>query len=291
MRLPIKDKGNDSDVISAINKLESDLRKEFEKSIKNNIQFAKVNVMLGDFSVIDVGTFDPNIIINYFFNKEKAINALSKWSAVPVQSTKSDDLHRIFLQSSMEIDRYYFYFYFGIQFHSLLYYKVNKDVIQISKEIRELEEKNFAIQKDISKKGDQIIKQELSSLGYLDYDNTKLFEELFSDPNLTEKLSQKASYLENTYPDFNNNVLQIEKLKKDLQDLVVEIYKINENSLDYNKMMQGEEGIVFYVDMEYIKNKKTKEKTSVFSFDKLSDKVIQSIKNEFLDLIDIISSK
>ena len=38
-------------------------------------------------------------------------------------------------------------------------------------------------------------------------------------------------------------------------------------SLDQNKMLQGEEGMVVYVDFEMIKNKKTKEKTSVINFE------------------------
>lgn len=293
MRLPVKEKEkekNNSKVINIVNQLESNLKKAFENSIKACIKFAKVKVMLGDFSVIETETFDPNLIINYFFEKEKLIQTLNTWKVVSVQSTKSDDLHRIYLQSSIEIDRYYFYIYFGIQFHSLLYYQMDKDVIQISKKIREIEEKNFIIKKDISQKGDQIIKQELSSLGYIEHDNTQLFEELFSNSELSEKLTQKTSSLENSHPELGENLLYIEKLKQHLQDLVIEIYQIKYNSLDYNKMMQGEEGIIFYIDLEFIKNQKTKEKTSVFSFEKIPDDIADSFKLEFDNLINIIVS-
>ena len=34
-------------------------------------------------------------------------------------------------------------------------------------------------------------------------------------------------------------------------------------------MLQGENGMVMYVDFEMIKNKKTKEKTSVINFEKI----------------------
>ena len=51
----------------------------------------------------------------------------------PIQSTKSDDIRRLYFQVSLEIDKFYFYIYMGIQFHSLLYYQIDKQVIQISK--------------------------------------------------------------------------------------------------------------------------------------------------------------
>ena len=68
----------------------------------------------------------------------------------------------------------------GIQFHALLYYKPDKEVINIYKRIRQLEEINFDIKKEISKRGDLLIQQELEKLGYKEISNTELFEELFT---------------------------------------------------------------------------------------------------------------
>ena len=45
----------------------------------------------------------------------------------------------------------------GIQFHSLLYYKLDKDVISINKKIKRIRRNNFNIKNEISSKGDQII--------------------------------------------------------------------------------------------------------------------------------------
>ncbi|MDQ4074008.1 MAG: hypothetical protein M3162_06855, partial [Thermoproteota archaeon] len=59
-------------------------------------------------------------------------------------------------------------------------------------------------------------------------------------------------------------------------------------SLDYNKLMQGEEGITFYMNFEMIKNKKTNEKTSVINFEKISDNEIKNMEEEFAKLVDII---
>jgi hypothetical protein len=287
MRLPINEKGNNNEFIKFINKIEGDLRDSFENSIKKNLETIQMKVMLADFTVIETNTFDPNRVLNYFFNKEKEAKSLKSWKVVPVQSTKTDDLHRIFLQMNNEIERYYFYIYFGIQFHSLLFYKLDKNVIDINKKIRELEENNFNIKQEISKKGNQIIKQELDNLGYKEIGNTELFEELFTKQNLSEDLSEKASNLEDNYPQFRQNSQLIETLKKDLENLMIELYQINLASIDSNKLMVGEEGIAFNMDLELIINKKTHQKTSVIDFEKIKKAEFIRIEQEFSSIIEL----
>jgi hypothetical protein len=285
MRLPINEKVKRIEFVNFINDIDKELRDYFEISIKKNLESVKLKVMLADFTVIETNTFDPERILNYFFIKEKEVASLKSWKVVPVQSTKTDDLHRIFFQISIEIDNYYFYVYMGIQFHSLLYYKLDKDVISINKKIKELEDKNRNIKDDISNKGDQIIEQELEKLGYKDIGNTELFEELFTKQDLTDKLTEKASKIENNFPQLNQNLQLIETLKKDLENFTIELYQINQASIDSNKLMLGEEGIAFNIDFELIKNKKKKEKTSVIDFEKIDKTEILKIKKEFSNLI------
>jgi hypothetical protein len=290
MRLPINEKVKRIEFVNFINDIDKELRDYFEISIKKNLESVKIKVMLADFTVIETNTFDPERILNYFFIKEKEVASLKSWKVVPVQSTKTDDLHRIFFQISIEIDNYYFYVYMGIQFHSLLYYKLDKDVISINKKIKELEDKNRNIKDDISNKGDQIIEQELEKLGYKDIGNTELFEELFTKQDLTDKLTEKASKIENNFPQLNQNLQLIETLKKDLENFTIELYQINQASIDSNKLMLGEEGIAFNIDFELIKNKKKKEKTSVIDFEKIDKTEILKIKKEFSNLINIFKN-
>ena len=287
MRLPINEKEKDFEFVKFINRVNDDLRVSFENSLKENLQTAKIKVMLADFTVIETNTFDPERVLNYFFIKEKEVATLINWKVVPVQSAKTDDLHRIFFQISTEIGNYYFYIYMGIQFHALLYYKPDKEIISISKRIRELEERNSTVKNEISIKGDQLIKQELESLGYKDTDNTKLFEELFTKQDLSKSLTEKASEVESTFPEFNQNSQKIQSLKKDLENLTIELYQINPASIDSNKLMIGEEGIAFNIDFELIKNKKTKEKTSVINFEKINRAEISKIEQGFTPLINI----
>ena len=293
MRLPLNEKGKkNQDTVIFLNQFYENIKNVFEDSIRNNIVTIETKVMLGDFSVIETKSFDPNKILTLFQNFEKMLNAKSKnWQSVPVQSTKSDDIRRLYFQLSLEIDKFYFYIYMGIQFHSLLYYQIDKQVIQTAKKIRELEQLNNSAKSEISIKGDQIIKQELEKLGYTGVDNTQLFEELFTQKDLTRNLVEKASSIEENYPDIEKNNDQIIKLKKELEDMIIEIYQIDLASLDQNKMLQGENGMVIYVDFEMIKNKKTKEKTSVINFEKIPKETVDAIKNEFYFLHDLMKKE
>lgn len=293
MRLPLKEKGKKTqDTVILLNQFYENIKNVFEDSIRNNIVTIETKVMLGDFSVIETKSFDPNKILTLFQNFEKMLNTKSKnWQSVPIQSTKSDDIRRLYFQLSLEIDKFYFYIYMGIQFHSLLYYQIDKQVIQTAKKIRELEQLNNSAKSEISIKGDQIIKQELEKLGYTGVDNTQLFEELFTQKDLTRNLVEKASSIEENYPDIEKNNDQIINLKKELENLIIETYHIDLASLDQNKMLQGENGMVIYVDFEMIKNKKTKEKTSVINFEKIPKETVDAIKNEFYFLHDLMKKE
>jgi hypothetical protein len=290
MRLPIKEKEKDFKLVKILNSINNDLRDIFEITLKKDLETVNIKVMLADFTIIQTNTFDPNKVLNYFFNKEKEISKLKNYKIVPVQLTKTDDLHRIFFQLSIEIEKFYFFIYMGIQFHALLYYKPDKEVINIYKRIRQLEEINFDIKKEISKRGDLLIQQELEKLGYKEISNTELFEELFTKQDLSERLSHSAVKVEESFPQLKQNTKLIETLKKDLENFTIEIYQINQASIDSNKLMIGEEGIAFNMDFELIKNKKTRERTSVIDFDKIYDKDILKITQTFSSLINIFKN-
>ena len=290
MRLPIKENEKDFKLVKILNSINNDLRDIFEITLKKDLETVNIKVMLADFTIIQANTFDPNKVLNYFFNKEKEILKLKNYKIVPVQLTKTDDLHRIFFQLSIEIEKFYFFIYMGIQFHALLYYKPDKDVINIYKRIRQLEEINFDIKKEISKRGDLLIQQELEKLGYKEISNTELFEELFTKQDLSERLSHSAVKVEESFPQLKQNTKLIETLKKDLENFTIELYQINQASIDSNKLMIGEEGIAFNMDFELIKNKKTRERTSIIDFDKIYDKDILKITQNFSSLINIFKN-
>ena len=291
MRLPLKEKEKNNEQIALINKFHNDLKEAIENTIKKNIVTFRTKVMLADFSVIEIDSFDPNNIVKLFDSWEKKIKSnQTNWQVVPVQSTKSDDLRRVYLQLSLEIEKYYFYIYLGIQFHSLFYYQVDKEVINLSKQIRDAENSNAQTKSEITIEGDRIIKEELEKLGYKEVDNSQLFEELFTKSELSKNLIEKAYQVEENYPSVEEIDILIGNLKKKLETYIIEAYQLNVASLDQNKMLQGEEGIVVYIDLEMIKNKKTKEKTSVINFGKISNETLLEMKKEFIDITRIIAN-
>ena len=93
--------------------------------------------------------------------------------------------------------------------------------------------------------------------------------------------------MEDNFPQLKQNLLIIETLKKDLENLMIELYQINLASIDSNKLMIGEEGLAFNIDIELIKNKKTREKTSVIDFDKIKKTDFIKIEQEFSSLIEL----
>ncbi|MGN6707938.1 MAG: hypothetical protein ACTHKF_01145, partial [Candidatus Nitrosocosmicus sp.] len=161
------------------------------------------------------------------------------------------------------------------------------DIININRKIKQLEEENEKLKSEISIHGNQIIKQELDSLGYKEIANMDLFEELFSNQNLSENLNKKANEIENSFPQLTQNTELINTLKKDLDNFTIETYQINKASIDSNKLMLGEEGIAFNMDIEMTKNKKNRERTSFIDFNKIEEKDLNKILDLFYKLIDI----
>ena len=93
MRLPLKEKEKYTEHRVLINEFHNDLKAAFESTVKKNFKVFNTKVMLADFSVIDISSFDPTSIVNLLDGFEKKIKSrLTKWQVVPVQSTKSDDL-------------------------------------------------------------------------------------------------------------------------------------------------------------------------------------------------------
>ena len=66
MRLPLKEKEKNNEQIVLINNFHNDLKEAIEITIKKNIMTFRTKVMLADFSVIDIDSFDPHAIVKLF---------------------------------------------------------------------------------------------------------------------------------------------------------------------------------------------------------------------------------
>jgi hypothetical protein len=256
MRLPLK---GDDYFTTNLNSTFDNVKDRYFEAIKPQLMMNKLSVMLGDGTVSQSDTFEPQKVIAFY---QRLINSLHGWTTTGVSRSNTSDLHRVYCQFTQVVGKYHLHGYFGIQFHALPYYRVNKRVIEIQKELREIADnatKTFAL---IGNRGNDIVQQELEKVGCAEMGFEELFTKLFEDKELLDDLEVKALTIEKEFPEYEEMHNKKIQLFTELNDLVIETYQTTLVSIDYNKLMQGEEGIVTYFDIEIIKNQKTKERDS-----------------------------
>jgi uncharacterized protein YrzB (UPF0473 family) len=250
MRIPFK---ADDYFSNKVNSAFEYVQDAYLEGAKIHLETSEMPVMLGDGSISQSTTFDLSKIIAYF---EKLIDSLDGWASSGISKSNTDDLHRLYFQISLHISKYHIYGYFGIQFHTLPYYTVNKRVIEIQKELSKIAEKAANIFSLLSEKGNTMVLHELRKLGYSELEFEELFTKLFEDQELVRALERKAQSLEEQLPEFEQMRMSKNQLYAELNNLLIEVYQISPVLIDYNRMMQGEEGLVTYFDVETFRNQK-----------------------------------
>ncbi|MDP8887622.1 MAG: hypothetical protein M3M91_07490, partial [Thermoproteota archaeon] len=134
MRAPFK---GDDYFSRQINAATERVQEAFLGAIKPSIVLRHGNAMLGDGTITQADTFDLRNVQDFY---GRLGNALEGWTFSGVLQSATEDLHRIYCTFTKETDKFYMSVYFGIQFHVLLYYRVDNQVIDIRKELTKLEE-------------------------------------------------------------------------------------------------------------------------------------------------------
>jgi hypothetical protein len=214
----------------------------------------EVNVMLADGTVTQSSTFNLERVSKFY---EHLIQSLSGWQSSGISQSKTEDLNRIYCEFRKSVGKYDIKGYFGIQFHTLPYYQVNKKVLNIQKKLRDLEEEGIQYYSQISQQANDMIKDELTSKGLGNASEDELFKNLLENDGLYSELVKKAESIESSFPQFLNLDHQKKLLVKELENLVIDLYQVSPVLIDYNKLMQGEVGVAMYVDVGIIKNEKT----------------------------------
>ena len=237
----------------------------------------EVPVMLGDGSVSQSTTFElPKIIAFY----EKLIDSLDGWVNSGISKSNTEDLHRVYLQISQQIDKYYIYGYFGVQFHALPYYRIDRRVIEAQKELSHIAEEAARVFSSLANSGNSMVQHELQKMGYNELEFEELFIKLFEDQELVHSLEQKAQNLEKQFPEFEQLHTRKNQLFAELNGLLIELYQISPVLIDYNGLMQGEEGLVTYFDIETIRNQKTSRRDPYVNTERITDDLTNRITNE-----------
>lgn len=284
MRLPLK---GDDYFIREVNTAFESIREAYLNALKPQVIMKKVNVMLGDGSVVQSDTFEKHKVIFFY---QQMIKSLKGWVTTGVSNSNTDDLHRLYCNITQEVGKYNIHGYFGIQFHALPYYKVDKRVIEIQKELSQLAGNATNTLHSIANKGNEIIRKELEKIGYTEIGFEELLSKLFEDQKLIEDLGVKASMVEQEFPEFEDMHKRKTKLFAELNDLLVELNQTSSVLIDYNKLMQGEEGIVTYFEIETIRNKRTKERDFYINTKRVSKESTEQIVSKFNHVVKVFQT-
>ena len=286
MRLPVKD---DNYFAKNVNLAFENLKSVYLEAIKPSLLSKKVDVMLGDGSITKSYTFKPERVRSFF---QCLIGSLNGWTATGILVSNTDDLHRIYCRFTQEVDKYYLNGYFGIQFHALPYYRTDKRVIQIQRELANIMDKANGMFKLIKERANDRVHKELENTGHAEIGFEELFIKLFEDKNLFEQLERKVISIKDGFPEFKKMHNRKIELFAELDKLVIELYQVSPVLMNYDKLMQGEEGVVTYFDIETVTNKKTKERDSYIDTKRidsqLTEKVIHKL-NEMATTLHCIS--
>lgn len=243
MRIPNK---VEDDFAKKLNEYFVVIEDAYLQSMKPALTTTEVNVMLQDGSVTKSMTFDPQSVIGFY---RSFLKDLKNWEVGNIQET-TGELNRIYCQISADLDIYVIKGFFGIQYNILPYYKPDKQVIQIQKELIDLSANNSSQLESVANIGNNTIKQELKNMELDDLKFEDLFETLLENQDLMSELEDKIKNVEKLYPELEGAEKKNTSLIYELENLIMKVYQVTPILIDYNRLMQGEEGIIVYFDVE-----------------------------------------
>ena len=270
--------GTDSsnDFLQSLNKKNEEIQKFFLDHMKNHTKTVQIKVMLGDGTISDQTTFDPQEIKNFF---EKIIKNLPDWTIQNISITNNEDIRRIFTKFEIREGNYLLSGHLSVQFHVLLYYKPEHRVIDCQKELSDTIENTKDQEAELANLGDQFVLNKLKELGYKDLDNQKLFEIFFNNEAIREKIYSEIEQQSDV--DFQKLSKKKLDLFNELDNYLIETYQTTPILIDDARLVTGEEGCLCTFDLEHIKNKN---KEGLFD----SKKIPENVKQKIIERLDQI---
>ena len=265
-----------NEFLQNLNKKNQEIQKLYVDHIKNLTKTVQIKVMLGDSTVTDQSTFDPQEIKNFY---DKIIKNLRDWSIQNITITNNEDIRRIFTKFEVREGNYLLSGHLSQQFHVLLYYKPEQRVIECQKELSEIIENTKDKEAELANLGDQFVINKLKELGYKDLDNQKLFEIFFNNDEVREKIYSEIEQQSDV--DFQKLSKKKVELFNELDSYLMETYQTTPILIDDARLVTGEEGCLCTFDLEHIKNKN---KEGLFD----SKKIPQNVKQKIIERLDQI---
>jgi len=248
----IPSKSSDPFIKSMTEKSEK-VRSIFQEKIASITKSIPVKLMLGDSTVVEQNTFDPKNVETFYQNVLKKI---PDWKTQGISVSNDKDLRRIFIKFEISEGNYLLSCHMSLQYHALLYYKVDHRVVEIQKELADILEKTNTLQSEIAPKVDLAIQEKLKEIGYENVDNQKLFEIFFQNEPFTKGIIEKVH--SSSDKNFEQYTKKQSELFKELDNMLFVVYHTTSVMIDEMRLIAGEEGCLCNFDLEHMKNQ-TKE--------------------------------
>ena len=271
MRLGSK---TDDEFLIKLNKKNSQIQSIFHEKIKEIAKKHPVDVMMQDGVVKKQETFDVEKIHQVY---NEFANRLQDWTLDGISSTNDEGIRRNFIKLNTNADNCKISLHFSIQYHVILFYQPNYEVMKKQKELSDFMDETKKHEGELTKKSDHLILEKLRAEGYKDLDPQNLFEIFYSDDKIREKIMSEIEI--QTDGDLQKISQRKESLLKELDDLLLETYQMEPILIDEARLVTGEEGCVCNIDIERIEND---QKTGLFD----SEQVSSSTKKKISTLID-----
>jgi hypothetical protein len=248
----IPSKSSDPFIKSMTEKSEK-VRSIFQEKIASITKSIPVKLMLGDSTVVEQNTFDPKNVETFYQNVLKKI---PDWKTQGISVSNDKDLRRIFIKFEISEGNYLLSCHMSLQYHALLYYKVDHRVVEIQKELADILEKTNTLQSEIAPKVDLAIQEKLKEIGYENVDNQKLFEIFFQNESFTKEIIEKVH--SSSDKNFEQYTKKQSELFKELDNMLFVVYHTTSVMIDEMRLIAAEEGCLCNFDLEHMKNQ-TKE--------------------------------
>ena len=235
--------------IQILNKKNEVIQNHLLSKILELTKTVDVKVMMGDSTITEQKTFDPQQIINYL---EKLNQKLIDWSLQDVSITNNEDLRRIFTKFEITEGNYLISGHISLQFHVLLFYKPLQRVIDCQKELAEIVDVTKNKETELSDNSDQFVLNKLKEMGYKDFDHQKLFEVFYENEEFSKQVY--AEIEKDSGEEFKRLTEKKDRLFKELDSLLMETYQTSSVLIDDTRLVSGEEGCLCTLDIEFIKN-------------------------------------
>ena len=266
----------DDEFLIKLNEKNSQIQNIYHEKIEEIAKKYPIDVMMQDGIVKKQDTFDVKKIQGIY---NEFTNKLQNWTLEGISSTNDEGIRRNFIKLHTNADEYRISLHFSIQYHVILFYQPNYEVMKKQKELSDFMDKTKKQEGELTQKSDHLIFEKLKAEGYKDLDTQSLFEIFYNDDKIREKIMSEIEL--QTDGDLQKINQHKESLLRGLDNLLLETYQMEPVLIDEARLVTGEEGCLCNIDIEKIEND---QRTGVFDSKQLSTSTKEKI-NALIDQV------